>query len=174
MTTPSHTFTFPQPGDLSTEQLTQLAQLINVVYQVGEGELFQPGLERTHISELESLISKGELLCLFVEDNLQGCARLAPYDDQTFKFGMLSVDTSLQGQGYGKHLLTFMENHARNKGAQIMRLELLEPTNHVHAHKKFLRDWYERLGYRPIGQSPFPLTHLLATECTFTHFAKVL
>lgn len=173
MTTHDYKVLFPKPGDLSPEQLTDLAQLVNDVYRVGEGALFHPGLERTGVTDLQDLINRGELLCLFVEGVLLGCAHLSAYGD-AFKFGMLSVDARLQGQGYGKRLVAFMENHVRFLGGKSMFLELLEPRGYVHAHKKFLRDWYERLGYVALHQGPFPAPDLLATDCTFTYFKKVL
>ena len=61
-----------------------------------------------------------------------------------FKLGQLAVAPPLQSQGIGRALMEFAEQHARTRGAVELAMDTAEGATH-------LLEWYQRLGYRPIG-----------------------
>jgi GNAT superfamily N-acetyltransferase len=67
---------------------------------------------------------------------------------------MLTVHPGLQGQGVGRALVAKAEREARVRwGATGMRMQVIRQRSELIA-------WYERLGYRPTGDTlPFPYDH---------------
>lgn len=167
-------FTIAPPKTLSPKDKTYLVETINTVYKQWEGFLLRDNVTRITQNELENIIDNQQLVCMYLEEQLKGCAQLSKIDDTTYLFGMLCVDPTLKGKGYGRDLLEFMEKTAKDQGAQKMRLELLEPKKQTHDHKKFLRDWYVRKGYIPLRKEEFPKKEILAVPATFTIFEKDL
>lgn len=60
-------------------------------------------------------------------------------------FGMLTVDPSLQGQGFGKILLSHLENVARAYGLKKIRFTVIP-------FRKELIAFYERRGFKATGK----------------------
>lgn len=58
-----------------------------------------------------------------------------------FSFGQFAVRPDLQRLGIGLHMLQFVEQQARDRGATELALDTAEGAVH-------LREWYERLGFR--------------------------
>jgi GNAT superfamily N-acetyltransferase len=58
-----------------------------------------------------------------------------------WSFGQFAVRPDLQGQGFGRRLVQWVEDHARARGAAELALDTAEGASH-------LRQWYERLGFR--------------------------
>ena len=88
---------------------------------------------------------------LLVAGDLEGCATvtLAP-GSLTASFGMFAVRPARQSGGLGTLLLRAAEDDARDRGAEIMEMCVID-------RRAELIAWYERRGYARTGERrPFP------------------
>lgn len=171
----SYEFKFAKSEELSSAQLADLAQMINEIYTESEKGLFNPGLlNRTSASELQTMILQNELMILSIDGQIKGCAQVVIVESRILKFGMLTIDNSLRGQGYGKIMINAIEDYAKQQGYSLMQLELLTPKTWVQSHKEFLRQWYMRLGFFQDRALAFDKKEILATECDFYLYQKGL
>jgi GNAT superfamily N-acetyltransferase len=157
----------------------QLAELINDVYCTAESGLWRDGSARTTGSEVAELIAAREIAVAMREGRIVGCVRIHDVADDASEFGLLVAAPDQRGTGVGRALLDFAERHSRERGLRAMQLELLVPLEWSHPSKEFLRGWYGRRGYRPIGsrniEDAYPhLAPLLATRCVLTVYEKPL
>lgn len=91
------------------------------------------------------------LLTAWRGGDLVGCILIADRGRGTGYFGMLSVRPDLQAAGLGRRLVAAAEGELAGRfGAQRVHISVLPQRSELIA-------WYERLGYRPTGQTlPFP------------------
>lgn len=81
---------------------------------------------------------------------LLGHCWLEPHSDEVWYLGLLSVRPDRQDQKLGRALLGAAEDHARSRGAQRMRMTVINVRDTLIA-------WYERRGYALTGETqPFP------------------
>ncbi|MFE9581002.1 GNAT family N-acetyltransferase [Nocardia sp. NPDC006044] len=165
----------------SDEQLVAgLTALINQVYEVAEEGIWAGGAARTTPAELTDLIAAGEIAVAHDSTGeLVGAVRIQELDDRLGEFGMLVAAPARRGTGIGRELVRFAERRSAEKGAHTMQLELLVPRDWTHPAKKFLAEWYTRLGYRVVRrgalEDDYPhLAPLLATPCDFMIYNKPL
>lgn len=79
-----------------------------------------------------------------VENNVFiAVARLDSVDETVCQARFVAVESHLQGKGYGRKIMTALENEARNLGYRKMIL---------HA-RDYALPFYERLGYTLVGPS---------------------
>lgn len=78
------------------------------------------------------------LIGCFEDDKLEGCCLLTKTDDKTVRLRQMAVISGLQGKGFGRVLMQFAENIARDRGFKRITM---------HARKTAL-GFYEKLGYR--------------------------
>ena len=159
--------------------ITRLTTLINEVYRVAGDGMWTAGADRTTEPGVCGLVRAGELAVARWDGHLVGCVRIQSLDPDTGEFGLLAADPARRGQGIGRALVRFAEEQARRRGHRAMQLELLLPQAWVHPAKQVLADWYDRLGYvvtgkEPVGTALPDLAPLLATECDFLIYRKVL
>nr|BFE71361.1 hypothetical protein GCM10020092_046620 [Actinoplanes digitatis] len=112
-------------------------------------------------------------------DGLAGVARLRRLPTGEGELGMLVAHPERRGAGIGRDLIGYAESWARAQGIVTMRMELLVPQSWTHPVKRFLYDWYTRIGYRVVGKGDlaeqYPrLVPRLATPCDFLVFHKDL
>jgi GNAT superfamily N-acetyltransferase len=109
--------------------------------------------QRTDHAEVRQIISAGNGGILLAEEDgqLVGCCQLERRGDETAYFGMFSVVPAQQGRGRGRAIVSEAERVAREEwGAGRMRMTVIRQRIDLIA-------WYERLGYRPTGETePFP------------------
>lgn len=159
--------------------VASIADLVNRVYDEAEAGLWRPGAARTSAAEIAAHIADGQIATARDGDRVVGSVRMQSLDAGTAEFGMLAADPELRGRGIGRELVMFVEALAAERGARTMQLEVLVPTTWTHPSKEFLRDWYERIGYRVVRTGHlaelYPeLAPLLATECDLLVFHKPL
>ncbi|MBU2666036.1 GNAT family N-acetyltransferase [Actinoplanes bogorensis] len=153
--------------------------LVNRVYADAEAGMWDDGADRTDASTVAAMIGAGELVAAFDGDRLVGTVRAVRLDRGTGEFGMLVADPDVRGQGVGRELVRFAEEHFGGLGCDTMQLELLVPQAWKHPVKEFLRSWYTRMGYAQVtvGDLATGFPHLvprLATPCDFLIFRKGL
>ena len=84
------------------------------------------------------------------EQAILGCVWLQPASSATWYLGSLAIDPLLQNSGLGRELLHSAEQWAQDRGAQTIRMKVLNI-------RDMLISWYERRGYHLTGESsPFP------------------
>jgi ribosomal protein S18 acetylase RimI-like enzyme len=164
----------------SSESLaSEVAEIINAAYAVGEDGLWVEGTTRTDPEKVAGMIRSGGVLVAMRDGEVVGCASVRPLDASTAELGFISSRPETWGGGIGRQLVRGAEELMRSRGATEMQLELLVPKEGVHPAKERLRDWYERLGYRVVRTAPFEeiATHPaddLAKPCEFLIFRKPL
>ncbi|GIF70573.1 GNAT family N-acetyltransferase [Asanoa siamensis] len=165
--------------DRSTEPafVAELTDLVNQVYADAEKGLWVPGTRRTDEAEVAAVLEAGEFAVARLDAALVGAVRVQRLPGGEGEFGMLVASPAHRGAGIGRELVRFAEAWARGRGARTMQLELLVPRDWTHPVKEFLREWYERLGYRAIRRDQFEQAHptlapRLATPCDFVVYHK--
>ena len=90
-------------------------------------------------------------ISVLVAGDLLGCAAVThEAGASTASFGLFAVRPGLQGGGVGSALLAAAEDHARERGATVMEMLVID-------RREELIAWYERRGYARTGESrPFP------------------
>jgi GNAT superfamily N-acetyltransferase len=81
------------------------------------------------------------LIGCFEDDKLEGCCLLTKIDDKTVRLRQMAVLSGLQGKGFGRVLMQFAENIARDRGYEKISM---------HA-RKTAAGFYEKLGYKIAG-----------------------
>lgn len=138
-----------------------LAELVNSAYRgdsskqgwTTEADLLDG--QRTDSPSLNALIetpqNQFELVFEGKSLKLLGSVHLIHERPDTLYFGMLSVDPSLQGQGFGKILLQHAEDVARSYGCKKLRCTVI-PARHE------LIEFYKRRGFKETGKfEDFPV-----------------
>jgi ribosomal protein S18 acetylase RimI-like enzyme len=74
-----------------------------------------------------------------------GTVWLEPVDTDTWYLGLFTVDPALQKQHLGRRLLSAAEDFAKQRGARLMRMGVLNVRDALIA-------WYERRGYDRTGK----------------------
>ena len=112
------------------------------------GQRTDPALLRAELAAHE-----GAVLLLLRDQpggDLLGSVWLDPEEPGVWHLGMLVVRPDLQGRQLGRTLLAEAESYAAARGAERMRLTVIQVRDSLSA-------WYERRGYVRTGETkPFP------------------
>ena len=157
----------------------RLTDLINAVYETAEDGLWRSGATRTSAPAMSALIAAREIAVAMLDGELAGAVRVHAVSANTGEFGMLAAAPEHRGNGVGRALVCFAEQHSREQGMRAMQLELLVPRRWRHPSKVFLDGWYRRIGYEVVRRTRldenYPeLAPLLATECELLVYEKPL
>lgn len=145
--------------DAVTADIPALHRLIESAYR---GEASRAGWtteadlldgQRTDPDDLADILAdpKQDLLTAWRGDDLVGCVLIADRGEGTGYFGMLSIRPTLQGGGLGRRLVEAAHRTMADRfGALRVRISVIP-------QRETLIAWYQRLGYRPTGDTlPFP------------------
>jgi GNAT superfamily N-acetyltransferase len=157
----------------------RLAGLINSVYVVAESGLWRDGRLRTTASELAELIEAREIAVAGRGGEVAGVVHIHDVAADTSEFAMLATAPEARGHGVGRALVAFAEAEGSRRGLRAMQLSLLVPREWTHPNKAFLKQWYDRLGYRLLRTTTmaaeYPhLETFLATPCDLEIHEKSL
>ncbi|MFC4078259.1 GNAT family N-acetyltransferase [Salinithrix halophila] len=112
-------------------------------------------MEATNVSlsAVEESVLRDEIYILLNDEDgqVQGTVRLKETDgDESLDhLGWFSISPDLKGQGLGKMLMDYAEEHSRKRGRRRIYLDTAK--NHP-----WLPGLYEKLGYRKIGITRWP------------------
>jgi GNAT superfamily N-acetyltransferase len=91
-----------------------------------------------------------------------GTIRLTPLSPTILEIGILTVDPEFRASGLGRMLIAFAEGVAVKNGVERMRIEVPSPQasssvgtgvdRQAAGRKRYLRHWYEGLGYEFVGR----------------------
>src|SRR5689334_17301200 len=157
-----------------------VTDMVNLVYAEAEKGMWLDGTDRATPGEIAAMITAGRLVVARDHDGRPaGVMHLQRLPTGEGELGMLVAHPERRGAGLGRDLIAYGESWARTQGLTTMQLELLYPNTWTHPVKKFLYDWYTRLGYQVIGTGDFAddypeLVSRLATPCDFLIFHKPL
>jgi ribosomal protein S18 acetylase RimI-like enzyme len=145
----------------SASDIPAIVALVNSAYRGAEaarGWTHEAGLldgQRTNRAMIEEALLAEQCTILLLRDAPgaapAGCVSIEPAaKERTWYLGMLTVDPRRQAHGLGRVLLQAGEDAARERGAQAMRMTVVQLRDSLIA-------WYERRGYRRTGETaPFP------------------
>ena len=141
-----------------------LALLINAAFEV---EAFFKIGDRTNAPEIVEMMDSGEFLIAGETDReMSGCVYVTCRGDRAY-FGMLSIDPSKQGKGFGRRLIAAVEQRARERGCRFMDI-------HIVNLREELPDLYRRFGYDEQGTLPFSDMSKATRPCHFIVMTKAL
>jgi GNAT superfamily N-acetyltransferase len=165
--------------DTEGSAVVEITELVNRAYAIAEEGLWRDGTPRATPAETREFVRNGEIAVAWLDERIVGSVRIQQLDGGVGEFGMLAADPGYRGIGIGRQLIWFAERLSQERGLGIMQLELLTPKTWTHPSKKFLHDWYSRLGYRIVRaggiSEQYPaLVPLLATPCDFVIYHKKL
>lgn len=124
-------------------------------YAVTEVEIWGENYTRMFPNEFDEVIERGELIGAWIGETPVGSIHVYPLKEDTFAFGLFSVDFDFKGRNIGRKLIDAAEKHAMNSGGVFMELEILRLKDKVLEQKQRLKDWYIRLGYELISTIDF-------------------
>lgn len=167
------------PPSAGLAVIARITALVNQVYAESEKGFWLGSTDRTSADEVAGFVRAGEIAVAFEDGDVAGSVRVRRLDDATGEFGMLAADPARRGLGLGRELVRFAERASRDAGCREMQLELLVPREWTHPAKRFLAEWYDRLGYRVTHRADlaedYPhLAPALATPCDFLIYRKDL
>jgi GNAT superfamily N-acetyltransferase len=86
-----------------------------------------------------------------------GTLRLTRLTPTISELGIVTVDPTFRSSGLGRKLIAYAEGVTMRNKAERMRIEVPAPRNDaqgqaVSGKKKYLRAWYEGLGYEVVGK----------------------
>ncbi len=120
--------------DHGTKEYQEMVDLRRAILRKPLGIDFdQKELEREH---------EDILIGCFEDDKMEGCCLLTKVDDKTVRLRQMAVLSGLQGKGFGKALMQFAENLARDRGYKTLTM---------HARKTAV-GFYEKQGYKVVGE----------------------
>jgi ribosomal protein S18 acetylase RimI-like enzyme len=157
----------------SSADAIRIADLVNRVYALAEGDLWREDKRRTSAAEVGDWLAAGELLVVAEGDEPLGCVRVRLIEPGVAELGVLAVEPQRQGEGIGRELVDLAERRGVELGASAMRLRVLTPLDNAHAGKRNLDRWYTRRGYRVVERERFD-DPLLATPCDFVYYERQL
>ena len=124
-------------------------------YKVTEIEIWGADYKRMFTDEFQAIINQGDLIGGWYDGIPVGSIHAYPLNENTYAFGLFSVDFVFKGKNIGRELIARAEETAKSNGASFMELEILRLKNKELEVKQQLRDWYVRLGYEYISTTDF-------------------
>lgn len=122
-----------------------LTDLLNEAYLPAEAFLYDG--PRTTIEEVAGRMAKGVFLLARAGDGLDGCVYIEPRGARGY-LGMLGVPPRRQGTGLGRELVHAGERFLRECSVSILEIDVV-------SLRTELFGFYERLGFRVVGERPF-------------------
>ena len=122
-----------------------LAELLNEAYLPAEAFLYDG--PRTTVEEVSGRMAKGVFLVVRSAEGLDGCVYIEPRGSRGY-LGMLGVPPRRQGTGLGRELVRAGEAFLRERGVEVLEIDVV-------SLRTELFGFYERLGFRVVGERPF-------------------
>ncbi len=121
-----------------------LVALINRAYEI---EKFFIDGDRISRDGFSRMLATGVFLVGEQDGAIAACVFVEIKQDRGY-FGLLSVDPSRQGHGWGRVMVDAAEQHARAAGCRVMDITVVNL-------RAELPPFYHRLGYAETGTAPF-------------------
>jgi ribosomal protein S18 acetylase RimI-like enzyme len=123
--------------------------------------------ERTNPSQVAEYLRKGFFLLLEDTVGLLGLIYTELRQDNRGYIGMIAIDPDRQGGGIGTRLLQIGEEFCREQGSSVIEISVVNLRPDLVA-------WYQRKGYRVVGEAPYVRPEILILPCHFILMEKAL
>ena len=126
-----------------------LTQIIKSVGNFNEEEI-KVAIEL--IDDAISEYSSGDYIACVLEDEKgevqgYGCYGLTPLTESTYDLYWMAVNPAVQGSGYGRAIIRFVEQDVRERGGRLLVLETSSQENYTRT-----RQIYEKNGYELVSR----------------------
>ena len=125
-----------------------IISMVNEVYYSSEREFWSEGYFRIADKDFEEYLNNKWLYVLEQKGVILGCVLFKQEEMDISSFSMLVCHPNHRKKGVGKTLVSFVNQEAIARNNKKMYLELLSPKDWIHEEKKFLKDWYIKMGYK--------------------------
>lgn len=92
---------------------------------------------------------KQSMACFKESGRVVGYVAVAPQKDGSFEVKHLAVLPEYRHRGYGERLVAWAEAQARQEGAALLKIGIIEEST-------VLKAWYQKLGFQETGTHKFP------------------
>ena len=116
-------------------------------YELTEEEVWGKQYVRIFPDEFTELVNSGNIHVAVYNNQVAGGIYVYQIDDETYGFGLLASEFTLNGQGIGTALINAAEQLALQNKASRMAIEILRVKGVDVESKLILARYYERLGY---------------------------
>ena len=123
--------------------------------------------ERTNSPQVAEYLRKGFFLLLEDSVGLLGLIYTELRENNRGYIGMIAIDPDRQGGGIGTRLLQIGEEFCRKQGRSIIEISVVNLRPDLVA-------WYQRKGYRVVGEAPYVRPEILILPCHFILMEKTL
>ncbi|GAB5418047.1 MAG: hypothetical protein Crog4KO_31270 [Crocinitomicaceae bacterium] len=141
--------------ETNPKEVQRLYEIMIHGYRVTEVDIWGEDYSRMFPEEFQEIIDRKELIGAWIADVPVGSIHTYRLNENTFAFGLFSVDFNFKGQNIGRKLIEAAEELAKERGATFMELEILRLRDKELTAKRQLHDWYVRLGYELISTTDF-------------------
>lgn len=148
-----------QPADVEA-----ITAIINAAFKRAESFFIER--DRADSAAVRNFLQSGAFVLLEDERGIAGCVYVEKRGERAYT-GLLAVEPSRQGSGYGSQLMQAAENHAREWGCCFMDLRIVNL-------RCELPEFYLRRGYVQTSTSPFTAGIQTKLPCHFINMTKPL
>ncbi len=146
-------------------ELPDAPAIVGVINAAFVVERFFIDRDRTTLKEVLEFFRSGTFLIALSEDmSLTGCVYLERRGERAY-LGLLSIHPSRQKTGLGAGLIRAAEKYCFDQGCRHIDLRIVNVREELPA-------FYQKLGYRESGTSPFPADVETRIPCHFVHMSK--
>lgn len=132
---------------MNFQEFQDLYKIIVKAYAETEELMWGPNYVRVSESDFQKFVDQHEVLVAFYNGKVAGGLRYYPINESTYGFGLFGADFSLSRKGIGRALVARVEEIAKQRGADKIRIEVLRPKQGEIPIKTILHGWYQQLGY---------------------------
>ena len=130
------------------EDRETIISMVNKVYYSSEKDFWSEGYFRISKADFEKYLKNKWLYVLEENKKILGCVLFKQIEKEISSFSMLVCHPDYRKKGIGKMLVLFVNEEAMNRKNKKMQIELLSPKTWIHEEKKFLKNWYVKMGYK--------------------------
>jgi ribosomal protein S18 acetylase RimI-like enzyme len=134
---------------IQSKDRDMLTQIVKSVGNFNEEEI-KVAIEL--IDDAISEYSSGDYIACVLEDEKgevqgYGCYGLTPLTESTYDLYWMAVNPAVQGNGYGRSIIRFIEQDVRERGGRLLVLETSSQENYART-----RQIYEKNGYELVAR----------------------
>ena len=136
---------FP-PNDINSEMIEKIVALINEAFDRHRW-LFP--MNRTSVQEFSDDLTQSESILILKETNgeILGTS-LIHIEEDAICFGNAAIKTSCQGNGFGTNMVKAIENFAKTRSLNKLRIKTVEEIGNVR--------YYQRIGFFVVSNEQHP------------------
>ena len=130
---------------IDSKDRDMLTQIVKSVGNFNEEEI-KVAIEL--IDDAISEYSSGDYIACVLEDEKgevqgYGCYGLTPLTESTYDLYWMAVNPAVQGNGYGRSIIRFIEQDVRERGGRLLVLETSSQENYARTRQIYEKNGYE-------------------------------